>query len=124
MKPETAFNLIVVFVVVMAALGMLKGNHPPVVPDEVMEEVEASIDNPMPISFEEFNPFDWDPDFGLTIDAGDPCSLNIEEITCVDVAAVVKYRRALEAIKTKILKEKVDRLEREVREDKFGFHTC
>jgi hypothetical protein len=123
MKAAFQIDLVVIVILLVVVYSFVTYDPTPV-PDEVMEEVESAIDNPMPISFEEFDAFDWDPDFGLTIDAGDPCSLNIEEITCADVAAVVKYRRAQEAIKTKILKEKVDRLERELLEDKFGFHTC
>jgi hypothetical protein len=126
MRTEQKIDLVFV-AIIMTLMYLMVSYDPTPVPDEVMEEVESAIDNPIqPTSLV---PFDWEnPDaeqgFGLTIGAGDPCSLNLEEITCADVAAVVKYRKAIAAIKTRILKEKVDRLEREVRWHACGIHVA
>ncbi len=130
----TSFKIDLV-IIIIAFIGILiLANYKPEaepsvpVPDEVMEEVDAAIDSPEKVSLVEAGDvltFDTIvPDFGLTIQSDDPCSLDLEEVSCDDVAAVVKYRRVLNDIEIRELQEDIKQLEQEQLNDEYGIVEC
>ncbi len=129
---STSFKIDLV-IIIIAFVGILvvanyKPNPAPPVPAEVMEEVDAAIDSPGRVSFippEDTLTFDDTlSGFGLTIRAGDPCSLDLEEVSCADAVAIVKYRKALNDIEIKKLQDDIEQLEQERLEDDYGIVEC
>ena len=110
MKIETKINLgigIALMLIVLLTMGKVEATPTPDFDFGI--DLESLIDSPT---------------FGLTIQSGDPCDLDLEAVTCADAAAVTKYRKAINDIEVRQLQEEIRVLEREALEDEYGLREC